>query len=521
MANNLDDDLLFGSSPAGALNKVNRRDVLKKLGVTAGGLSLLGLEHFRYAMADTTGGASPIEHATTEIPLPEAAPSVEAKPGPKRPNIVVFFTDQQRWDVTGASGNHLGLTPNFDRMAARGAYLENYFTCQPLCGPARSCLQTGLFATQIGCWKNGIILDTNYKDTLARKFNQAGYNTGYIGKWHLGSSGQRGTPVEQRGGFDYWLASNELEFTSDAYQVTVFDSKEHAVHLPGYRSDALTDAAVRYISDQAASDKPFLLFVSYIEPHQQNSRDDYPAPDVYKDTYRDQWKPPDLANLSSVAPKDPDCADRCLPGYLGMIKRLDECLGRVLDTLKSLNMDDDTIVIYTADHGNHFKTRNSEYKRSCHESSIRIPGAIQGPGFDGAGPIKELVSLIDLPPTMLAAAGLDVPPKMMGRAVGDLVKGTITDWNDDVFVQISETQTGRAVRTARWKYCIDSSSHVTNEAHSEQYVEQYLYDLEADPYELTNLAGQPTHVDVAAEMQERLKKWMKLAGEPDAVITRA
>lgn len=252
---------------------------------------------------------------------------------PKKPNIVVFFTDQQRWDVTGASGNPIGLTPNFDKMAARGAYLENFFTCQPVCGPARSCLQTGMFATQTGCWHNGIPLDRNDPDTLAKLLKRGGYDTAYIGKWHLATTGTRPVPPEQRGGYDYWLASDVLEFTSDAYDVKMYDTNERAVHLPG---------------------------------------------------------------------------------YLGMIKRLDEALGRLQDAIKSLGLDDNTVVVFASDHGNHFKTRNHEYKRSCHEASIRIPGAIQGPGFDGLGRVTDLVSLIDLPPTVLDVAGLPVPAQMQG-----------------------------------------------------------------------------------------------------------
>ena len=103
-----------------------------------------------------------------------------------RPNVVVFFTDQQRWDSTGAHGNPLELTPNFDRMAQRGTHLYNAFTCQPVCGPARACLQTGMYATATGVWHNGIRLPSHLK-TLGQSFREGGYKTGYIGKWHLAS----------------------------------------------------------------------------------------------------------------------------------------------------------------------------------------------------------------------------------------------------------------------------------------------------------------------------------------------
>src|SRR5699024_7342932 len=107
----------------------------------------------------------------------------------KKPNVIVFFTDQQRWDTTGVHGNPIGLTPNFDRMATEGTHLYNSFTPQPVCGPARSCLQTGMYATETGCYANRIPLPKDAK-TMAHYFKGAGYHTGYIGKWHLGTGGR-------------------------------------------------------------------------------------------------------------------------------------------------------------------------------------------------------------------------------------------------------------------------------------------------------------------------------------------
>ena len=298
-----------------------------------------------------------------------------------KPNIIFFLTDQQRWDTTGAHGNPLGLTPNFDRMARTGTHLYNAFTPQPVCGPARAVLQTGMYATATSCWRNGIALPPSEK-TLANYFRQAGYQTGYIGKWHLAGPDVIG-PVDEayRGGYQDWLASNVLEFTSDAYRLCLYDNDNQEVRLPGYRVDALTDAAIRYIDQN--QDHPFFLFLSYLEPHFQNTRDDYPAPDGYAEQYTGRWMPPDLAALGGTAHQH-------IAGYYGMVKRLDEALGRLMDALKSLDLLDDTILVFTSDHGNHFKTRNGEYKRSCHESSIRIPMAISGPGFQSGGRVDQL-----------------------------------------------------------------------------------------------------------------------------------
>lgn len=429
-------------------------------------------------------------------------------------NVVVFFTDQQRHDTCGAHGNPLDLTPNFDALARRGTHLYNCFTPQPVCGPARACLQTGLYATQNGCWRNGITLAPEHR-TLAQAFNDGGYHTSYIGKWHLGAPNAIG-PVapEQRGGYQEWLAANTLEHTSDAYQTTLYNNDGQAVHLPGYRVDAMTDAAIRYLDRRKDEAQPFFLFISFLEPHHQNHRDDYPAPAGYRERYAGKWTPPDLQALGGTSAQH-------LPGYYGMVKRLDEALGRVTDALKSLGLEDNTIVVQTSDHACHFKTRNGEYKRSCHEASIRVPCAIAGPGFEGGGQKRELVSLLDLPPTLLEACDLPVPPAMQGRSCVPLLNGAV-DWPSEVFVQISESQVGRAVRTQRWKYSVSAPDKNGNQdSNSERYVEEWLYDLQADPDELHNLIGLQSHREVADVMKARLLRRMMEAGESEPEIENA
>ncbi len=445
------------------------------------------------------------------------------RPGSKSgPNVVVFFTDQQRWDTTGLHGNPMGLTPNLDRVARANTHVAHSFTCQPVCGPARSCLQTGLYATTTGCYRNAIPLPDDAR-TVAHGFREAGYNTGYIGKWHLHERDTKGpVPADKRFGYDYWLASNILEFTSDAYDTVMYDNDDAEVKLPGYRVDAVTDAAIRYIDSQAGASDPFYLFVSYIEPHHQNHIDDYPPPDGYRERYTGGWIPPDLAALGGSTHQH-------LGGYYGMVKRLDEAYGRLHDALKSLGLDQDTIVLFTSDHGSHFKTRNSEYKRSCHDSSIRVPTVFSGPGFAAGGQIQQLVSLIDLPPTLLDAAGLDVREAMQGRSILPLVNGQgqgrssrgdgVADWPEEVFVQISEAQTGRAVRTHRWKYSVEAEG--VEEAWAPRFEERYLYDLQADPYELTNLINAESHRPVADVMRQRLLLRMDAAGEEIPEIVAA
>ena len=430
----------------------------------------------------------------------------------KRPNIIVFFTDQQRWDTAGIHGNPLDLTPNFDRLARAGTDVHYSITCQPVCGPARSCLQTGMYATETGCFRNGIALPGESR-TLAHYFSEAGYDTAYIGKWHLSDEAHGPVSPGQRGGYDYWLASNLLEFTSDAYDTVMYDRDGQAVKLPGYRVDAQTDAMIRYI--EAHQGNPFFLFSSFIEPHHQNHRDDYPPPVGYLERYRGHWMPPDLAALGGSAHQQ-------MAGYLGMIKRLDEALGRLVDALISLDMLDDTIILFTSDHGCHFKTRNAEYKRSCHDASVRVPTMLHGGPFAGGGRLNQMVSLLDLPPTLLVAAGIPAPAQMQGRSILPLLRGDIDDWQAEVLIQISESQVGRAIRSRRWKYAVTApDKDGWRDAASDSYVEAELYDLLADPNELHNRIACESHREVADVLSGRLKRRMVAAGEDEPIIEPA
>lgn len=433
----------------------------------------------------------------------------------RQPNVIVFFTDQQRWDSTGLHGNPLDLTPNFDRAAQRGTHLYHNFTCQPVCGPARACLQTGLYATATGAYRNDALPPVG-TPMLGNYFAQAGYATGYIGKWHLGPWEKAGPgPVrpEYRGGYEYWLASNILEMTSEPYRCVMYDGQGQPLRLPGYRVDALTDAAIGFIDRN--QHRPFHLFLSFLEPHHQNHVDNYPAPEGYEQRYAGRWTPPDVAALGGSSAQH-------LGGYWGMIKRLDEAFGRMLDALRSLGLYDDTVVLFTTDHGNHFKTRNDEYKRSCHDSSIRTPAMLCGGPFEGGGQVRQLVSLIDMPPTLLDAAGIAVPPAMHGRSILPLLRDRQAPWNDDVFVQISESHVGRAVRTQRWKYgVVAPGKNGWHDSCSDRYVETFLYDLQSDPYELSNLVGLESHRQVADRLSQRLIRRMTQAGEAAPIIDRA
>ncbi|MHB9022599.1 MAG: sulfatase-like hydrolase/transferase [Armatimonadota bacterium] len=443
---------------------------------------------------------------------------------PQQPNILFIFSDQQRWDTLGCYGQPLKVTPNLDAMAAEGVRFEHAFTCQPVCGPARACLQTGKYATETGCFRNNIALPLDEK-TLAHQLSTIGYEVGYLGKWHLASDSEhnfrgQGVPPERRGGYtDFWLASDVLEFTSHSYDGHMFDADGNAREFPEgrYRVDAHTDWAIEYLRSRDGR-RPFFLFLSYIEPHFQNDHAHFEGPIGSKERYRDFVVPGDLEGTEGDWRAE-------YPDYLGCCASLDENVGRLREELTRLGMADNTLVIYTSDHGCHFKTRNSEYKRSCHEGSIRIPMLASGPGFTGGRVVSDLVSLIDLPPTVLAAGGAQVPSSMRGRPLQALVSGDAQEWPGEIFVQISEDHIGRAVRTARWKYSVwvpnDQSWSGRDNPDSPVYYEQCLYDLHADPHERNNLVAHPDCADVRRDMAALLKRRMVEIGEREPEIRPA
>ncbi|MHC4789327.1 MAG: sulfatase-like hydrolase/transferase [Planctomycetota bacterium] len=444
-----------------------------------------------------------------------------------RPNVLFLFTDQQRWDTVGAYGQRLDVTPHLDRMASEGVLFRRAFTCQPVCGPARSCLQTGKYATETGCFRNHIALPLD-EETIAHRLSAVGYEVGYIGKWHLASTGGPGLPAgrpeanyrtepvppERRGGYkDFWLASDVLEFTSHSYDGHMFDGEMNRVEFPEgrYRADCVTDFALDYLRRREGG-RPFFLFVSYIEPHYQNDHNRFEGPRGSGERFGNYEVPGDLVGTEG------DWREN-YPDYLGCCHSLDENLGRLRAELDALGIAEETLVIFTSDHGCHFRTRNGEYKRSCHEGSIRIPLVACGPGFCGGRTVEELAGLIDLPRTVLTAAGAEAPPGMRGHALQDLLNGGAEDWRQEVFVQISESHVGRALRTERWKYSVRApGKDGAGEPASERYVEDFLYDLEADPYERDNLVADPARESVRTELRERLKRRMVEAGEEEPVI---
>ena len=446
-------------------------------------------------------------------------------------NIIFYFTDQQRWDTCGCFGQPLDITPNLDALARDGVKFDNAFSPQPVCGPCRALFQTGKWPTETGCFRNNIMLPANVK-TLGSYIEEAGYETAYIGKWHLASDGElekpptidhtvTAIPKELRGGYTgYWRAADVLEFTSHGYDGFVFDEDNNRVDFKGYRADCINDLALRFF-DTYDRKKPFFMTISQIEPHHQNDRRHYEGPDGSKERFKDFVLPEDLKALGGNAAEE-------YPDYLGQCASLDENLGRLMDKLKEKGLYDNTVILFASDHGSHFLTRNQDehlngyddYKRSCHDACLHVPLVIAGGPFRGGRVVEELVSTASLPKTILALAGVDVGDAMIGENLLDVVEKKDHNRPNEIFAQISESRVGRCIRSARYTYSVYAPGVNGGEAAAaDLYADDFLYDMEKDPHQLNNVAADPAYAGVKAELRDRLLYWIEQAEGTRPVIT--
>ncbi|SEB77270.1 sulfatase-like hydrolase/transferase [Terriglobus roseus] len=469
---------------------MNRRDFLMKSGVAAAATASLG------------NGAV----AQTAVTKSGKAPS-------RKPNIIVYLSDQFRWDFVGANGaNSSTKTPNLDAMAKRGKNFTHAVTNQPVCAPARSVLMTSRFATETSVWHNGPALD-NTLPTLAGELRKAGYTSNLIGKWHLAPSAEKdgGGPgyvkPEYRGGFlDLWEGANALEHTSHPFYGSLFDGDGKEIKFEDqYRVDFLTDRTEKFLRQK--HDKPFFLFVSQLEPHQQNDENRMVGPKGSAARFINAHVPPDLRAL-------PGDWHQQLPDYYGACESIDASVGRIRKVLHETGQAENTIFVFISDHGCHFMTRNQEYKRSTHNSSVRIPLIIDGPGFEGAQQIPELTGIINVAPSLLEAVGVPVPKTWKGRSFLPLLNDTAAReaWPNKELIQISESMTARTIKTPDWTYCVADISGARKAA-SPKYLEWQLYDQRNDPHELVNLAGRKEYLDVAKQLRGELAELLQYAGE--------
>lgn len=447
------------------------------------------------------------------------------KPSNKRENVVFFFSDQQRWDTIGPNGQKLDVTPNIDQLAREGVNFARCYTNQPVCGPVRAIIQSGIYPTNMGIFKNAIPLPVNQPNLLATEMKKLGYSTAYIGKWHLASDKDQQhyetipVPLKYRGGWDeYWCAADVIEFTSHGYGGYVYDQDMNKREFTGYRVDCVTDFALEFIRNYD-DEKPFVLFLSHLEPHHQNDHGCFEGPVGSKEKFRDFEKPADLT-------KGEGDWEKFMPDYLGCCNALDKNLGRVVEALKEKGIYDDTMIIYTSDHGCHFRSHPEEiepggvddYKCSSFESALRIPLVVKGRDFYGGEVCTRLVSSITFPCTLVRAAGGVQPSTWVGRP---LQEWKSDDWEDVLYSQVSQSSIGRLVRTNRWKYVI----HVTGKDpmmnggnDKDTWTDKHLFDEINDPTEKHDLVNDPSYKDIKLKLRELIKQKAYWAGEGNFTI---
>ena len=436
----------------------------------------------------------------------------------RKPNIVLIIADQVRSDAVGAYGiNPMGLTPNIDAMARDGVLYRHMHTNQPVCSPARASLFTGQYPCRHGVWKNtsSSIGLSPTAATLATECRKAGYAANYIGKWHLAPGTTGAVKPANRGGFlDLWEAANALEHTSEPYHGEIYDGDGRAMSFNNeYRADFLTGRVERFLKN-TSKQSPFLLVLSFLEPHQQNNLNRMVAPNGYAEQYRNPFVPEDLKFF-------PGDWQEQLPDYYGSLKRVDECVGKVRETLAQEGLDKNTIVVFVSDHGCHFRTRNTEFKRSAHDASTKVPLVITGPGFPVGYEVREFVSIVDLMPTLLDAAGISIPEGVQGHSTLPLFSNEHAPWNNEVFIQLSEFWIGRALKTPDWTYAAVAPrdrNKFQPQPNAPVYFGFQLYNNRADPHQLVNLAGRRETSAVEQELGRRLQLRMKEAGDSAAEL---
>ncbi len=414
---------------------------------------------------------------------------------PERPNVLLVMTDQQTDEAMSCTGNPHISTPAMDRIAARGVRFTRSYVTQPLCLPCRSSIQTGRYPHEIGTSTNGRGLNGEYP-MLGKLMQSGGYDTAYFGKWHVGTS------------------FAEAGYPSAAEEI---------------RSDSVAaDKAIEYL--QAPRDKPFFLTLSVRNPHdvcQLARRQDLPQGPIPPLPDDAAQLPPLPANFA-IPENEPtairmsqernrdfhyptgDWTDlewrQYLWGYYRLVEKADREIGRVLDALHASGHEDNTVIIFTSDHGEGVASHHWNQKQVLYEQAVRVPLLIADPLASNPGSTSDaLVSTgIDLMPTVLDAAGLPgAPEPVHGRFLQPLVRGSAPTW-DRSYV-IAETTfargrnggaAGRMVRTERYKYVVyDTGSR-----------REQLFDLETDPDEISSLAAAP-------EFQAELNRHRKLLVE--------
>ena len=410
----------------------------------------------------------------------------------KQPNLVFIMADQMRALATGYAGdpNLQGKTPNLDRLAAEGVNFCNAVSTMPVCTPFRGSMLTGRYPLSTGLFMNDVPLSPA-ENSIAKVYKAAGYNTGYVGKWHVDGHGRMEyIPPERRQGFDYWKV---LECTHDYMKSAYYDNNDpKRKYWPGYDVIAQTTDAQEYITKNAATGKPFIFFLSWGAPHDPYKM----VPDQYKKLF-----PKEMIKLRANVPGEMDDKTRdSLQGYYAHIVAIDECLGRLMRTIHDAGIEDNTILMFTADHGDMIGSQGGYHKQRPEAESASVPFLIRYPAAQRVhGAVKTPIGTPDIMPTLLGLSGLRVPSSVEGEDLSPLIRGERPAQDRGVLIECVvpfgdwATHNGRefrAIKTERYTYVRDLKGP------------WLFYDNEKDPDQMSNLVGNPE----AAPMQKQLNQ---------------
>ena len=407
----------------------------------------------------------------------------------KQPNIVFVFADQMRAHAMGCMGNEQVITPNLDKMAGEGLLVTNAISAQPVCTPYRAQLLTGRYGHATGVIHNDIRLPDS-ETLISEQMKKAGYATGYIGKWHL--SGTRKNPVDakSRRGWDFWAVRNcAHQYFDPVYWLN--DSKR-PIKVPGWEPDVQTDLAVEFISQNKQS--PFCLFLSFGPPHSP-----YKAPEKYQEMYQDA--------ALTFRPNVPNGDAKVLREYYAMVTSLDVCMGRINDALVEAGISEDTIVVFTADHGDMLGSQGHPKKQRPWEEAINIPFIVRYPRKVESGQRRDwIVSSVDVMPTLLGLCDIPVPNNVQGMDYSATFCGESSKERESAFLFNVHNGGGpgtdwRGIRTKEWVYAYHYSG------------DWVMYDLKNDPYELNNLIDDPQYAAKKQALKAQLEAMRKELGE--------
>lgn len=437
-----------------------------------------------------------------------------------RPNVIWIISDQHRGQAMSCMGDANAVTPNMDRMAATGVNFTNAYSGTPLCCPFRGSLLTGIYPNK--CVPGHQYPLPGNSKTIADVFNSAGYDTFYLGKWHLDGCVEAETPTnvhivprERRGGFKKWIG---YENNNSQYYCFVhghMDSRETGVErLNGYETDALTDKFIDYLNDKSKSAEPFFAVLSVQPPHE---------PHVAPPEYQAKYNPESIKLRPNVA-----CVEwaqkqvkKELAAYYAQIENLDYNIGRVIDTLMENGLYYNTHIIYMSDHGDMHGSQGRFRKNIPFEEAARIPFIISGEipapyNFDGriSGDCPDVfINHVDIAPTTLGLCSIDVPDWMEGTDYSGYrleFRPKPEKVPDSVYLQ--------GIVPTLHNYGVDRPWRgvVTNDGWKYVCFEEIpwlMYNLKDDPYETMNLALEPKYFEKRRKLHAKLQEWICKTGD--------